>query len=271
MTRRMTLLACVVIWLCESFAIAQAPGPKLAVLDEAGWQAITSRGNFIPVQLDLLLLRAQPSLLDDPSFMRYFIMLNQCGAPPAQQMSVMRSLRSEFDYPSMAAFYKPKAADIVKVAPDRFTIAMAASYGPDGHYQLGEWDPERKAFPFVDAYKKPMTVKFDNVTPGGDRNCTRNIQPDSPPVYRVMFAEQKFAELPMTEEAARAYTLRHTPGTRHVTAIVEVQVLPDVPQTFKKDPRTGDKELYVTFQGRVTKVSIITDDSFRQLMGVVYP
>lgn len=271
MNQKIALLACTAIWLCQSLAVAQNSGPKLAVLDQAGWQAITSRGNYLPVQLDLLLLRAQPSLLDDPSFMRYFIMLNQCGAPPAQQMSVMRSLRSEFDYPAMAAFYKPRVADIVKVAPDRFTIAMAAPYGPEGHYQLGEWDPGRKAFPFVDLHKKPAAVKFDNVTPGGDRNCTRNIQPDSTPVYRVMFSEQKFAELPISEEAARAYTLRHTPGTRHVTAIVEVQVLPDPPQIAKKDPRTGDKQLYVTFQGKVTKVSIITDDSFRQMMGVLYP
>jgi hypothetical protein len=270
MTRKIALFVCAVIWLCESFAMAQGSGPKLAVLDQAGWQVITSRGNFLSIQLDLLLLRANPSLLDDPSLMRYFIMLNQCGASGAQQMSAMRSLHSEFDYPAMAASYKASAADIVKVAPDRFTLAMAAPYDQSGHYHLGEWDPARKAFPFVDLYKKPTTVKFDNVTPGGDRSCTRGIQPDSPPVYRVMFPEQKFTEIPMTEEAARAYVAKHGQG-RPVSAIVEVQVLPDPPQTWKKDPRTGDKELYVTFQGKVTKVSIITDDSFRQLLGVVYP
>jgi hypothetical protein len=268
MIRRIAFFVCAV--LCQSFAIAQDSGPKLAVLDQAGWQMITSRGNFLPVQLDLLLLRAQPALLDDPSFMRYFIMLNQCGAPPAQQVSVLRSLRSEFDYPSMAAFYKPKAADIVKVAPDSFTLAMAAPYDQSGHYHLGEWDPARKAFPFVDLYKKPTTVKFDNVTPGGDRGCTRGIQPDSPPVYRVMFPQQQFAELPMPEEAARAYVAKHGQG-RGVTAIVEVQVLPDPPQSCKKDPRSGDKQLYVTFRGKVTKVSIVTDDAFRQLLGVLYP
>jgi hypothetical protein len=84
MIRRIALFVCAVIWLCESFAVAQDSAPNLAVLEQAGWQAITSRGNFLPVQLDFLLLRAQPALLDDPSFMRYFIMLNQCGAPPAQ-------------------------------------------------------------------------------------------------------------------------------------------------------------------------------------------
>ena len=42
-------------------------------------------------------------------------------------------------------------------------------------------------------------------------------------------------------------------------------------QIVKKDPRTGEKTSYVTFQGKINKVTIMTDDSFQQVLGVVYP
>src|SRR5581483_5769508 len=275
MARRVFLFVCAV-FLMQLLVFAQGTGPTLNVLDQNAWRTITSQRNYLPIQLDLLLLRANASMLDDPSFMKYFILLNQCGSPPRDQMNAARSLNSEFDYPGMASFYKSKAADVAKVPPDTFTITMAEPYGGGGHYLLGEWDPARKAFPFVDAYNKPTTIKFDNVQPGGDRGCAQRflggIVRDPLPVYRVLFPEQKFTELQMPEDVARQYTLRHGDfRNRHVTAIVEVQVLPDPPQITKKDPRSGDKTSYVTFHGKMNKVTIITDDSFQQVLGAVYP
>lgn len=276
MFRHRMLFACALITACSVSVSAQATSPNLNLLDQAGWQAITRGRNYLPIQLDLLLVRANASVLDDPAFMKYFILLNQCGASPRDQMNAARSLSSEFDYPRMATFYKSKAPEVAKVPPDTFTITMAEPYGGGGHYLLGEWDPARKAFPFVDAYDKPTTIKFDNVQPGGDRGCAQRflggLVRDPLPVYRVLFPEQKFSELRMPEDVARQYTLRHGDfRNRHVTAIVEVQVLPDAPQIAKKDPRTGDKTSYVTFQGKINKITIMTDDSFQQVLGVVYP
>lgn len=259
-------------------ACAQSSGPKLAVLDRPTWDRVASRGGTITTQLDLITLRYDPSLLDSREFMRYFIALNNCG-----DRTVARSMDSEFDYPPMVAFYKPKAQEIAKVVPNDFIINMGSGFN------LGEYDMARKAFPFVTALKRSQPVDFNNVTPSdppqGVPLCPGTLRSvnlgrlprrsdggyDMPfPAYMVKFKDVKFSELPMDEEAARAFAARFRGGIRMVSILLDIEVLPDAPKIEKhRMAGTSNDFSYITFNGTVKKIEIL--NSLGQPLGDINP
>jgi len=291
MNRRSVVLLSSALWLCGQHAVlvvGQDSGPKLAILDRAGMERLVSRGNSLATQLDLLLLRENLSLLDDDkrNFMRYFIMLNNCGAPQLDIARVHKAFTSEFDYPSMVTFYKSRAKEILTVVPNTFAIGMKFFPNPTNNqlqvaYMLGDYDMARKEFPFVDYQNKKLTIGFDGVTPSDDRsaggNCAIQELMDSPsyqvnaPVYMVTFKKVTFNALPVEETAARRYVGSAGVGAagvgRSVTLLLDLEILPDAPQ-ISSDPRKGGT-LYVKFPAELKKVTVL--DNRDRPIGILYP
>lgn len=106
-------------------------------------------------QLDLLLLRLNPSLLNDKRVLQIFILLNNCNGPS----DIRGRLKSEFDYPGLAAFYREKAASILANVPGSVT-EVTVHLGP---FYFGEYDMRKKAFPFSDVTGGKSAVDFDTV------------------------------------------------------------------------------------------------------------
>ncbi len=275
MILRNNLFRLAVIFLCLKIAVvAQNAEPKLATLDLPTWDRITSKGGSLVPQLDLILLRYDTSFLDDTNFMKYFITLNNCG-----DRNVAKGLNNEFDYPSMVAFYKPRAQEIVKFVPNTFSINMGTSF------YLGEYDMTRKAFPFVDGLRKRQVIAFNNVTPvnsptgiplcpGTNRSYrltdTYSTKPAPFPEYMVTFNEIKFAEVAVDEATARSFAARFPGGLRPVSIILDIEVLPDPPKIVrKKMAGTVITLTYVTFAGVVKKVSVLT--SLGQPLATINP
>lgn len=60
------------------------------------------------VRFDVNYLRLNPAALRDKALMQYFIALNNCN-----DRDVERRLSNELDYPSLAEYYGPRAAQIL--------------------------------------------------------------------------------------------------------------------------------------------------------------
>ena len=268
MSRNSLLLVTAAMSLCLQHSVAQNSEPKLATLNRPAWDRLNF-GSYLPTQLDLIHLRSDPSLLDNKAFMRYFIVLNNCG-----NADVVKNLDNEFEYPPMVAFYKPKALDIVNFVPNSFSISLGFGF------QLGEYDTTRKAFPFIDNQHRSQAIVFRNVTPydSGQSACPGIIrlkianQPTVFPAYMVTFKEVKFTEVAVAEAAARAYVAGLAPvaqSSRFVEIQLDIEILSDPPQTVYG--RNG--ETYVTFAGELKKATVLFSNSTisRKLLGVLYP
>jgi hypothetical protein len=254
---------------------AQSADPGLSVLDSAAWSQIAAKGRYNALQLGLLTLRNQPSLLDEKKLMQFFIMANNCVGPNFIKAS--RGLTNELEYPGMVSFYKSKAPQILTSVPR--TLVMGYQYvgapvagHPDAFsaVYLGEYDLARKAFPFVDHIGGRLTVALDEASPGeSDSMCSGSTGF----TYDVSFPAVKFTDLPMSEADARTYLSSPRVGQaglgRQVVIFVEIEVLPDAPQLTAK-PNNPSQRL-VSLKGRVSKVTIANPYSNNSVLGVLYP
>jgi hypothetical protein len=275
--RELWPLACVG-FLFLHIAVSQIPDKKYGILDNATVARFRNSAAEPTVMLDLNLARLKPSLIsDDQPFLDYFIMLNNCG-----DVGMFRALKSEFDYPAMAGFYKSKATEILRP----FSLAVGAI---SPVYFLGEYDPARHSFPFVrdmrpGAPRQP--VKLDSLTISADRqglqglpSCGNALQVATSvrlngvlsgggPVYTVRFnANNEFAELPMDEPHAREYVEGLRGGGRIVTLLIDFDILSQAPTSTP----VISGVVHVNLAGEIKKVTAVKASMRNIVLATLYP
>jgi len=271
-SRELLLLSCLGL-LFLGIAASQVPDKKYAILDNATVARFRNSAAEPTVMLDLNLARLKPSLIsDDQPFLNYFIMLNNCG-----DMTMFRALKSEFDYPAMAGFYKGKATEILG------SLSLPVGIMSPSYF-LGDYDAARRSFPFV-GYGRPgaprKTVKLDSLTIGADRRglpCGNAVQvatsvrlngvlSDLGPVYIVKFRDNnEFAELPMDEQHAREYVEGLRGAGRMVTLLIDFEVLPQAPGLT-----TVSGVANITLSGEIKKVTAVKTTMRNVVLGTLYP
>jgi len=270
--RKLGLLICVGSLFLD-VAVSQVSDKNYRVLDDATIARFKNSGAEPTVMLDLNLARLKPSLIsDDQPFLNYFIMLNNCG-----DMGMFRALKSEFDYPAMAGFYKGKAPEILRSLS--LPVGVMSPI-----YFLGDYDATRKSFPFVGfgragAPRKP--VKLDSLTIGADRGglpCGNAVQVATSvrlngvlsnlgPVYIVKFRDNnEFAELPMDEAHAREYVDGLRGGPRMVTLLIDFEVLPQAPTST-----TVSGVVNINLAGQIKKVTAVKTAARNVVLATLYP
>jgi hypothetical protein len=259
--------AFVAVCLClpSTFSWAQASQPAYRVLDGADLQKMTKNGGATGVLLDLNLMRLDDGALKDRDFFDYFVRLNNCG-----NRKIVTEPNNEFDYPSIQAFYREKASEILRVVP---ATVSARTTG----FQLGEYDRRTGSFP-IQISGKDTLVQFDRVTPipnrniawtcpeasgqAADRGPSKYIRMGRKPVYQITFSLLTFTKVGMDEASARKYVegLSSQDRGRSVDILIDVDIVQQPPQLgdAPKDPRdTTPAKLEVTFRGEVKKVSLV--------------
>jgi hypothetical protein len=248
-----------------------------------------STGDWAGTQLDLFLLRHNPSLLDDKLIMHYFIMLNNCGAPRTDIVRLRRSFDSELDYPPIAKFYKARASPIVKDIPTGLTLHMDTFPDPRDKgliptpLELGEYDTTRKAFPFVfrvGGNKTKMTLAFDDTKPfpargniTGVNSCMAATQSYGGvsglgrSIYIVAFKAVKIAELPMDESAAGTW-IRKYAGARRITLDLDLDLLQQPPESVSVRNPLGGSQGW-KFAAELKKITVL--DARKEIVGVLDP
>jgi hypothetical protein len=257
----------------EPAAMCQTAPDGLNVLDSAALQRLqaTPNVNFASIQLELLSLRQQPSLLDDKAIMQSFIELNNLNTATfgkAEQLD-----RSEFDYPVLARFYKAKAPEILQLVSNTFRIQLTQAYTTgsarpptQATVGVGTYDLADKKFPFVNDLG-PVTINLDRVTvplsPFGNFASATAV-----------FAPVKFTDLHVDEATARKFVL--LPGNaegsvrtfRRVKLILDVQVLPD-PPAIKNAPNFTTIRV-LEFKATLDHVTVVSPYN-EVTLGVLYP
>lgn len=247
-----------VLLVCLSLTgtLAQAPPQPLGTMNTNEMQRILAgNGPNYPgasdgVLLDLNLMRLQPSSLDDPKFLKYFIALNNCRNP-----QIYNQLGSEFEFPKLAAFYKDKAATILSAVPTAIRLQV-------GTLVLGQYDRVRKAFPIKNegwtatgAQRQPG-FSIDHVDPTPSRTALMVCQPanrlsDNKPIYRIKFDALKFTEIPVDQAVAESFVLKSP--TRQARLIMDIEILPQAPTVMT----APNRPLAVVFAGQVKKLIAI--------------
>jgi hypothetical protein len=270
--RELGLLTCLG-FLLHSVAISQTPEKNYRVLDNAAIGRLRNSAAEPTVMLDLNLARLQPSLIaGDAPFLNYFMMLNNCG-----DMGMLRALKSEFDYPAMAGFYKAKASEILSSV----ALPVGAMSPP---FFLGDYDAARKAFPFV-GYGRPgaprKPVKLGSLTIHADRGglpCANalmaipggafnSVLSGAGPFYTVRFdANNEFAELPMDEAHAREYVAGLRGAGRMVTLLIDFDILSQPPAST-----TTGGFVYINLAGTLKKVTAVKTAMPNAVLGTLYP
>jgi hypothetical protein len=120
------------------------PPPAYHTLDPASFKQFDGSSGFSAeivsgVILDLNLIHLQPTVLNDSKFLNYFIRINNCGS-----LEINTQMNNEFVYPKMAAFYKDKAAEILKAVPSE--LGSLSFRKP---VTLGQYDLSRMTFPLT--------------------------------------------------------------------------------------------------------------------------
>jgi hypothetical protein len=216
--------------------------------------------------------------------MHYFIMLNNCSAPPGQFEKVFNS---EFDYPKIADFYRAKAPEILNDMPVDFSATVSQfpdvnspfRNAPPTSMVLGDYDPSKKAFPFVNVQNtKKLTVTVDNyAVPYSDRQSSCPAPRGSfdgtngsSAEYMFTFNRITLTEVQMDEAAARAFVAGPRVGAaghRGVSLMLELELLPQAPQFSREDGKMGFGVW--KFATRVKKATVV--DQNKQPLAQLYP
>ena len=246
---------------------ASALGTRYGVLNQS---AIDKFGNGAAIRLDLNLFRLMPDLLDDKAYMRYFIALNNCD-----DKSMAKTLDNELDYPDVAAFYKPKAQEIL----NNLTVtAGVAVYAEAGMWKkiptLGEYDKSKGAFPIVFAdhpngAEVPSSINFDFGRSIYRNNCAIANQVlggrSMPSSYSISLKPMSFKEVRVSEAEARRY-IESSPGPqRAIVLLVDMHIL-DTPPKLNRNQAgiiTG-----VLFSGSIARVRAAKPNG--DTIGVLY-
>ncbi|MGH9453127.1 MAG: hypothetical protein ACRD2O_04065 [Terriglobia bacterium] len=281
MNRRNAILGIVICGLLfPLIVLAQNSAPKLGVLSAHDLQALQDS----TTQLDLLWLHADPTLLENPANLKQFAILNNCSSDYRDWVKFRMSLDNEFDYRSIAFYYKSKGQEILADIPTKFTATLQNFLWANGgtvDFVLGEYNMERKVFPFVNIRGGQLTapVTLRNFTAPGVRGpCGGKLENAE---YRVAFDDFKFTELRMDEDAARSFVASLRPSLPRIVFVqLELELLPSAPQVSKvqtpapRNPyygRTGTETTseVVTFRAKLTKATVVTPQG--RPLGVLYP
>jgi hypothetical protein len=251
------------ILLClEIPVVAQNALPKLAVLDRAGMERLEAEG--VSIQLNLLWLREDISLLETNERSQHsFILLNNCMAPHADLSAVQSTFGNEFEYPSVIAFYKSKARDVLKLVSNTITVTA-------GSFNLGQYDMATKEFPIVEEgninskLESPITLNSLTIVDVGNGRCLGLLRAANNATYEVAFPDVTFSALRMDEDAAKSFVssvgdVRH----RRIAVQLDVEILQGAPRV------STDRGSVVTFPAKVNKATAVTLDG--RPLGVLYP
>jgi hypothetical protein len=110
-------------------------------------------------------MREDPAVLNTPTFMKYFIALNNCANP-----AISQQIDSEFDYQRLASYYSSHAADILSRVANTITVEYRGDFA-------GTYDFATKSFPIVDAVGKNATFGITHFVASdvGTRNSQCNV------------------------------------------------------------------------------------------------
>lgn len=237
------------------------------------------RINDATLRFDLNYMRLNPAVLDEKPVMQYFIALNNCN-----HQDVARAIDNELDYPKLAAFYKAKAPEILaslsRIIPD---IAFDRYIG--GHQTgnwvlwsnsltLGQYDPQRKAFPLNYPGKSSVDIPDSLSMDGGHRDYANTcpaaakaagvIGSHLPLKYGISIKPASYRELPMDEADARRYIDNAGPQ-RNVFLAVDAAILDSTP--------TIDRERnfirQASFRAKVVRLRVI-DGQTRKPLGTLF-
>jgi hypothetical protein len=230
------------------------------------------------VRFDLNYLRLNPAALDQKPVMQYFVALNNCN-----QHDVERALFNELDYPALAAFYKSKAAQILAPLPRTITDVSFDRF--IGGYQqgnwrlwsqslsLGEYDPQRKAFPLKypgkDMVEIPEALSTDsNRNPGQTCPAAQKTAGAAhsflPLKYEIAVRPAAYRELRMDEASARQY-IDSAGQQRAVFLAVDVAILDSAPNV----DRGKDFVAKATFRAQVLRLRVI-DSRTQKPLGALF-
>jgi hypothetical protein len=186
------------------------------------------------VVLDLNLIHLQPTVLNDPKFLNYFIRLNNCG-----NLEIDAQMNNEFVYPKMAAFYKDKAAEILKAVPSEIgglSFRKAVT--------LGQYDLARMAFPLT------TELRLDHFDIARQFSCVSTQFFGGLPTYQIRFNPVNFREMPMDELKAREF-VAGSPGSRGVVLKFDLDIVEQQPTTLNGK---------VVFLGKIRTVTALRTD-----------
>jgi hypothetical protein len=272
-----TILSAVfAIGLMPFFYSSQANQPNTSRYDQLNWEKLGAHsGGNVGLWLDLMLMRNDPAVLKTPTFMKYFIALNNCSNP-----TISNQFYNEFDYPQLSAYYASHAAEILSRVPNTMTVGY-------GGYLAGTYDFAAKSFPIVDGSGKKASVDISHfVVEAGKNNPTRNMQttpcnvvnnvkpslsPDDPdPGYNsynlILDKSFSFTSIPLDESAARDWAQRANNSRREFFYLVDIEI-PDQHPKVGVSPRS---RLWLTaeFTAHVKKVTVV--DGMQHPLAVVY-
>lgn len=147
-----------------------------------------------------ILFKTHPELLDDPTYMRAFVMMNNCtpneGVNLHSTFQLDTALKNEFQRPKIVDFYKSHAASILgalTIKPLQISVS-----GPT----LKEYDAAQHAFPFN--LKRDNGLPMDNVSVGATGWFTRGCGNDWMPAHFV-FSPIFLKNVPASPEDAENY------------------------------------------------------------------
>lgn len=154
-------------------------------------------------RLDLIAMRLNRALFDDSKVMKYLILLNNCGGPP----DIQGRVNSEFEFPKMAAFYKSRAEEILtKDIPNSVTVNV-------GVLALGEYDMQKKAFPFVEPTMQTKRVVAAEGLEVGHKNISPRCGDERNRWYGPMHGFGDFTLLSVRSSSTISQWMRSRPGT----------------------------------------------------------
>jgi hypothetical protein len=251
--------------------------------------------------LDMQLLRLQPALLEDPEVLKFFALVNNCvyntdDAPTRLNDTAVRKLmRSEFDYPQAADYYRSHAAEILSGLP-RTTIATI------GGAQLGQYDMTAKAFPMtvnrglssstqVVKLQQRETMRAEKAITAKARGGVSGVCGDAGTQRIIIEAKKKvgsnyaldvekemtFTQVPVDPEEARK--LVEAGWNRFVRFDGEFEILDDPKPKMVASCGNGNNVPCIVFATRVKKIAVVKPGSFPamgkivpdQALAVVYP
>ncbi len=239
---------------------------------QLNWETLGAHsGNNVGLWLDLLLMREDPAVLNTPTFMKYFIALNNCANP-----AISQQIESEFDYPRLASYYSSHAADLLSRVPNTITV----KYGGDF---AGTYDFATKSFPIVDSVGKNVTFGITHFVVDSGSNPSRNSQcnalrslkgrgsPGDPDpiftMYNLVFDKSfSFTSIPMDESSAKNWVQRTYGTKRNFSLVVDIEI-PEQKPKVGKNPR-DPLSLAAEFTAHVKK--IVAVDETQHPLAVLY-
>ena len=240
---------------------AQATAAKFKTLDTA---TLKENANDPSLVLSFNLIRQTPSVFDqDKGFLDSFILLNNCHNP-----AIENQLKSEFDYPQVASFYKMHAGEILASAPTTITIPI--------HIDLGSYDTSKSAFPF---HAYPLTqeqsalpnsqkqdqnqgLSFDHLDYNSlevVRSCPLafNGYADGTgraSIYDLSFSPIVVSGIPMDEASARQY-VESLPDARSRPMFLMIEI--EIQQEQPRIVATPGRRTTVAFSGMVKRITAV--------------